>query len=76
MNRELWPHQAEGLEALRKTISQGIRRIVLCAPTGSGKTLLSTAIVEGAQRKGNRLAFVVSHLSLIDQTIEAFYAEK
>jgi DNA repair protein RadD len=75
MNRELWPHQREGLEALRQTIGQGIRRIVLCAPTGSGKTLLSTAIVEGAQRKGNRLAFVVSSLGLIDQTVEAFYAD-
>lgn len=75
MNRELWPHQSDGLEALRQTISQGLRRIVLCAPTGSGKTLLSTAIVEGAQRKGNRLAFVVSHLSLIDQTVEAFYSD-
>ena len=74
-NRELWPHQKEGLEALRQTIAQGIRRVVLCAPTGSGKTLLSTAIVEGAQRKGNRLAFVVSSLSLIDQTVEAFYSD-
>ena len=75
MKRELWPHQKDGLEALRQSIAQGIRRIVLCAPTGSGKTLLSTAIVEGAQRKGNRLAFVVSSLSLIDQTVEAFYAD-
>ncbi len=75
MNRELWPHQVSALEALRQTIAQGIRKIVLCAPTGSGKTLLSTAIVEGAQQKKNRLAFVVSSLSLIDQTVEAFYAD-
>jgi DNA repair protein RadD len=75
MNRELWPHQISGLEALRQSVAQGIRRIVLCAPTGSGKTLLSAAIVEGAQRKGNRLAFVVSNISLIDQSIEAFYEE-
>lgn len=75
MKRELWPHQAAGLEALRQSIAQGIKRIVLCAPTGSGKTLLSTAIVDGAQRKGNRVAFVVSHLSLVDQTVEAFYAD-
>lgn len=73
--RELWPHQTEGLDALRQTIAQGIRRIVLCSPTGSGKTLLSTAIVEGAQRKGNRVAFVVSHLALVDQVVEAFYAD-
>jgi DNA repair protein RadD len=75
MNRELWPHQRQGLEALRQSISQGIRRIVLCAPTGSGKTLLSTAIIEGARKKGNKVAFVLSSLSLVDQTVEAFYAD-
>jgi DNA repair protein RadD len=75
MNRELWPQQIAGLEALRQTIGQKIMRIVLCAPTGSGKTLLATAIVEGAQRKKNRLVFVVSSIGLVDQTVEAFYAE-
>lgn len=75
MNRDLWPHQVEAMESLRQTIKQGIRRIVLSAPTGSGKTLLSAAIVEGALTKGNRVAFVVSNLSLIDQSVEAMYAE-
>jgi superfamily II DNA or RNA helicase len=69
---ELWPHQTEALEALRQTVAQGVKRIVLQAPTGSGKTRLAAAIVEGAQKKGNKLAFVVSSISLIDQTIEAF----
>lgn len=75
LNRELWPHQQEGLTSLRQTLAAGVKRIVLSAPTGSGKTLMSAAIVDGAQRKGNRLAFVVSSISLIDQTMEAFYAE-
>ncbi len=75
LNRELWPHQQEGLTALRQTLAAGVKRVVLSAPTGAGKTLMSAAIVDGAQRKGNRLAFVVSSLSLIDQTMESFYAE-
>jgi DNA repair protein RadD len=75
MNRELYPWQAEALEALRQTIRQGVRRIVLQAPTGAGKTLLSAAIIEGALAKDRRVVFTVSHLSLIDQTIEALYAE-
>jgi superfamily II DNA or RNA helicase len=75
MNRELWPHQAEALLALRQSVAQGVRRIVLSAPTGSGKTLLSAAVVEGALEKGNRVAFVVSSISLVDQTVEALYAE-
>lgn len=75
MNRELWPHQASALESLRQTVSQGVRRIVLQAPTGAGKTLLSAAIIESALRKGNRVAFVVSSISLVDQTVEALYKE-
>src|SRR5580704_17889933 len=75
MNRELYPWQADALMALRQTIGQGVKRIVLQAPTGAGKTLLSAAVIEGALAKGKRVAFVVSHLSLIDQTVEALYAE-
>jgi len=75
VNRELWDHQAQALVALRQSIGQGVRRIVLSAPTGAGKTLMAAAVVEGAQRKGNRLAFVVPSIQLIDQTVEKFYAE-
>lgn len=73
--RELWPHQTEALSALRQTIAQGVRRIVVQAPTGSGKTMLSAAIVDGALKKNNRIAFVVPAIALVDQTVEAFYAE-
>ena len=72
---ELWPHQERALTALKQTVAQGVRRIVLQSPTGSGKTKLAAAIVEGAIRKGNRMAFVVPAISLVDQTVEAFYEE-
>jgi DNA repair protein RadD len=75
MNRELWQHQQQGLDDLRATIQQGVRRVVMQAPTGAGKTLMAAAIVDGAIRKGNRLAFVVNAIGLIDQTVEAFYSE-
>jgi DNA repair protein RadD len=75
MNRELWPHQSQALLALRQTIGQGVRRVMLSAPTGSGKTVLAAAIVEGALAKRNRVCFVISNLSLVDQTVEAFYRE-
>ena len=68
-------HQSAALEALRQTVAQGVRRIVLQAPTGSGKTLLSAAIIESALAKGKRVTFVVSSLALIDQTVEALYHE-
>ena len=75
MNKELWDFQQAALDNIRASIGQGVRRIVCQSPTGSGKTVLASAIVEGAQRKNNRLAFVVNAISLIDQTVEAFYRE-
>lgn len=75
MNRELWEHQANGLLALRQSVAQGVRRIVVQAPTGSGKTVMAAAVADGAIRKGNRMAFVVNAIGLIDQTVEAFYSE-
>jgi superfamily II DNA or RNA helicase len=45
------------------------------SPTGSGKTVMAAAICEGARLKSKRLAFVVSSISLIDQTVEKLYEE-
>jgi DNA repair protein RadD len=73
MKKELRPYQEEAFQAIRATVGQGIYRLVCQAPTGSGKTLLAAAIVEGAQRKGNRLCFVVPRIPLVDQTVEMFW---
>lgn len=75
MKKELWTHQSEALTALRQSVGQGVRRIILSAPTGSGKTVLAAAIVEGALAKRNRVSFIISNLSLVDQTVESFYEE-
>lgn len=75
MNRELRDYQQAALDDLRATIRQGVKRVVLQAPTGAGKTVVAAAMCEGARQKGNRLAFVVSSISLIDQTVENFYSE-
>ena len=36
---------------------------------------MAADIVDGALRKGNRLAFIVPAISLVDQAVEMFYAE-
>jgi len=72
---ELRQYQTEAIENIRATMQAGVRRLVVQAPTGAGKTRLSSAIVQMAQDKGNRVAFVVPAISLIDQTVEAFYAD-
>ena len=75
MSRDPYPHQLDGMARLRHSLGTGHRRPMLCSPTGSGKTKLASMVVEGALSKGNRVTFVVPAVSLIDQTVQAFYAE-
>jgi DNA repair protein RadD len=75
MQKELRPYQEECLQAIRETVSQRVYRLVVQAPTGSGKTLVAATIVEGALRKGNKMTFVVPAISLIDQAVEMFWNE-
>lgn len=75
MKSSLRPHQIEALSQLKRSILAGNKRPLVQAPTGFGKTILAAAITEGAMLKGNRVVFVVSALSLIDQTVQAFWRE-
>lgn len=75
MKSTLRPRQIESMSRLRQSIASGHRRPVLQAPTGFGKTIIGSAIVEGAMSKGNRVVFVAPAVDLIDQTVAAFYRE-
>src|SRR6266699_6385816 len=48
---ELRPYQADAIAKVEEAIEQGIRRIMLMAATGSGKTLIASSIVQSAQPK-------------------------
>lgn len=70
--RTPYPHQQHAIDGLRKVIATGAKRPILQLPTGAGKTCVAAHIIHRALQKGNRVAFVVPRLSLIDQTVEAF----
>lgn len=65
-------YQEAAFEKARDAVRHGARRILICAPTGSGKTVLASALMEMTQGKGNRATFVVDRLSLIGQTSDTF----
>lgn len=72
MKVQLRDYQAAAFDQARDAIRAGKRRILIVAPTGSGKTVLASALMEMTREKGNRAAFVVDRLSLIDQTSATF----
>ena len=53
---------------LRAVLRSGKRRVILCAPTGGGKTEMSIHLIQAAQAMGSRVTFVVDGISLAKQT--------
>jgi DNA repair protein RadD len=69
------PHQNLAVRLMRESHRRGKRRIMLALATGAGKTFIAAMMIETARAKGVRVLFVVDAVSLIDQTIAAFYGE-
>lgn len=61
-------YQLASVEGLRTGVRDGHRAQILCAPTGSGKTVIAAYLMAEANRKLSRAAFVVDRVNLVDQT--------
>lgn len=64
---ELRPYQRDALERVRASFRGGNKAVCLVLPTGSGKTVLGTALVEAALAKSKRVLWVAGRRELIDQ---------
>lgn len=67
MRYTLRPYQERALEQLRAKVRSRIKRLVLVAATGSGKTVVMAAVIEGAIAKGSRCLFLAHRRELIEQ---------
>jgi superfamily II DNA or RNA helicase len=63
----LRPYQEEAVEAVRAAIRSGRRRVLLVAPTGTGKTECYLAICHAAIARGNRVLVLASQEELLEQ---------
>ena len=63
----LRPYQQEAVEAIRTRVRSGVRRIVVVAPTGSGKTTVAAYIIAKAVERGSRTLFMAHRRELIGQ---------
>lgn len=69
---ELRGYQKRAIIRVRELVRQGKKNILICAPTGAGKTRLAAAIIYMSKNKGSRSAFVVDRVNLVDQTSATF----
>ncbi len=70
----LRPYQQQVIREVYALIRKGVKRLVIVAPTGSGKTLISSQLAAHVASREKRSLFVVHRDILISQTNEKFQA--
>jgi len=72
--RFLRPYQKKAIHAVQQSVSKNNDRFLLEMATGTGKTLVSAALIKLFLRTGNasRILFLVDRLELEDQALKAF----
>jgi DNA repair protein RadD len=73
--KPLRAHQSEAIEMLRASLRKGKKRPVLQLSVAAGKTRIAAEIVKNGIAKGKRVIFAADAISLIDQTVAAFFSE-
>lgn len=63
----LRPYQSQAVERVRRHIRGGRKRVLLVAPTGAGKTVIATHMIECSVELGNRVLFLAHRRELISQ---------
>lgn len=64
------PYQQTAIDAARAKIAQGVKRVMINAATGAGKTVIAAGIVQRAVSKGKRVLFLAHRRELIEQTVD------
>ncbi len=68
MDIVLRKYQEDAIEQIRNAIRAGHKNVLLCMPTGSGKTATASWLIDACQKKLKRCNFMVDRINLVDQT--------
>ncbi len=68
MTFNLRPYQQHAEQEARTALAGGCRCVVLYLPTGGGKTLTATSIIQKAVAKGRKVVFLANRKQLVQQT--------
>jgi superfamily II DNA or RNA helicase len=64
----LRPFQLEVIEKVAQAIAAGERKLLIVAPTGSGKTVMAAEHIARARARSQRVLFLAHRREIIDQT--------
>jgi DNA repair protein RadD len=65
---ELRPYQVEVIDKYDRTVAAGQKRIILVAPTGSGKTVIAAAIIAQAVERHQTVLMLAHRREIVGQT--------
>ena len=60
-------YQVDSIGQVQAAFQQGSRRVILCLPTGAGKTVIFSDIAAKATEKGKRVAIITHRRELLSQ---------
>lgn len=66
----LRPYQTRAVERVEKLVSGGVRRILIVAPTGAGKTIVATRLITDAIAQDRCTLMLAHRRELIDQAYQ------
>lgn len=69
MNFKLRDYQESGIQQLRERFRAGDRAVLYQLPTGGGKTVVASFVIDGAARRGNTTWFLVHRQELVRQSV-------
>lgn len=70
---ELRPYQVDVVDDLAATIATGKKRIIIVAPTGAGKTIISAKVIKDATAAGQSVLVLAHTREIIKQTSAKLY---
>lgn len=63
----LYPYQEKAITRLRELIKKGLTKLIICAPTGSGKTVMFSFMVSRAVSNKKRCLIITDRTELLTQ---------
>src|SRR5215469_5277125 len=76
MTDVLRPYQVDVVAQIEQAIAAGEKRILVVAPTGSGKTVVASALINSFTRRYRPVVVLAHRKEIIDQTSRKLYGSK
>jgi DNA repair protein RadD len=70
---ELRPYQTEVIDRFNSEVAAGNRRVLLVAPTGSGKTVIAAAMIAAVAEQGSHVVVISHRREIVAQTVTKLY---